>query len=127
MTRWQMTPALSLRHEPFGPELKAEWRFSVIHEKDLLPNSLTLGKIQPSCPFANWQLVAYQRAGSMDMSFFAQCPLNKVPYRAVSNRRTSGSALALWWTSMCAVLKRPLLWAMGGHGKKRHVHARLDI
>ena len=31
-----MTLALSLNHEPFGFELKAEWRFRVI-EKETLP------------------------------------------------------------------------------------------
>jgi hypothetical protein len=65
-----MTPALSLRHEPFGPELKAEWRFSVIHEKDLLPNSLTLEKIQPSCAFANGQLVALSQSREHGDVFF---------------------------------------------------------
>ena len=31
-----MTPALPLGHEPFGPELEAEWRFRVIGERNLL-------------------------------------------------------------------------------------------
>jgi len=31
-----MTSALPLGHEPFGPELDAEWRFRVIGERNLL-------------------------------------------------------------------------------------------
>jgi hypothetical protein len=38
----QMTPALPLGHEPFGPELKAEgleaeWHFRVIYERNVMP------------------------------------------------------------------------------------------
>jgi len=33
-----MTPALPLGHEPFGPEIEAEWRFRVIGERNLLPS-----------------------------------------------------------------------------------------
>jgi len=31
-----MTPTLPLGHEPLGLELGAEWRFRVIHERNLL-------------------------------------------------------------------------------------------
>lgn len=36
--RQQMTLAIPLGHEPFGSELKAEWRFKITHERNVTLN-----------------------------------------------------------------------------------------
>ena len=46
----QMTPALHLGHEPFGPELKAEgleaeWRFRVIHVRNVMPVAALMAEL----------------------------------------------------------------------------------
>jgi hypothetical protein len=98
-----MTPALPLGHEPFGPELEAEWRFRVIGERNLL--------LSMEMSFFTW---------NMEMSFFGMSLY--IPDMCPENRdESNGNSIVKLWLQFIPIFGALHSQVRKGHTTKKDI------